>query len=159
MGPCLGEVSSMCANIWQEGVKNREPNSSHPTDRTRENGHKLKHVLSLAQVLYSLLGWTRYPLPQCWSGCQGRLSSPLVSPQDTEPNDPLVCPHKEYPSVPSVLRQAFLFFFFTISGDHYLYTPRDYYSFGHLLWSFFCCQRVWISYSGWRSKKLNSKEE
>lgn len=82
------------------------------------------------------------PLPQCWSGCHRMLFSPLVTSRHIN----------QWPTHVSTQRISFSalsaeisFYFFTIIGSHYLYTPWDNYSFGHVLWSFFCCQRVWVS--------------
>lgn len=49
------EISSMCKNIWREGMKKREPNPTrYCPDRTRGNSCKFKHMKSnlIMEFLY-----------------------------------------------------------------------------------------------------------
>lgn len=86
--------------------------------------------------------------PHAGLAATGRLFSPLVTSRHITqwPTATLVSTQRiSFSSL--CVEISLFFFFFTIIGDHYLYTPWDNYSFGHLLWSFFCCQRVWVSFS------------
>lgn len=138
MGLRSGEVSSMCANIWQEGDKKREPDSSHPTDRTRENG-QIKTCAITCSGFILLVGLNQVPtspvlvwLPQAaFLSTSHPKTYNVMTHSCVHTKNILQCP----------LCWDKLFFFFTIAGDHYLYTPWDNYFFGHLLWSFFCCQK------------------